>query len=79
MQVIKQDCPCCQGEGFIIHLDPRFSKYNLAFEPEEAYQTCEHCQGEGWLEVCPYCKEPFSIREGQEICRCDVQLLPKAA
>lgn len=81
MILSKQDCPECQGEGFLFYLEPAgvFSDLSEAFEPQEGYIECDVCAGEGVIDVCSYCQELPTIRNGREVCGCEVLELPKAA
>ncbi len=79
MHVKLDDCPACQGEGVIIHIEAGYSTTHLAFEAEESYQPCELCLGEGKLELCVYCHEPFAIKQGREVCGCQSIGLANAA
>jgi RecJ-like exonuclease len=74
------DCPHCQGEGYLLAFgNARFSSQSESYEPDEAFELCTQCNGEGKLEVCALCLEPFQIIQGLEACGCDQIQLPKAA
>jgi len=79
MKVSEIDCPDCQGEGYVICFQLRFSVSSETFEPSEHYQICKSCFGEGSTEVCSFCKSGFQIKEGLEVCQCKATKLAKAA
>ena len=75
------ECAQCEGEGHVLHLGAAsiFSGSAEAYLPAEGYMLCPLCHGEGEIEVCSQCREPFEIVGGREVCACAMLELPKAA
>jgi DnaJ-class molecular chaperone len=74
------DCPNCQGEGYGLAIgNMTFSSRDEVYEESEVFVVCKTCKGEGKLEVCSICLEPYQIDQGIEICACISIKLPKAA
>lgn len=81
LNIKKVDCWRCGGEGHLLHTGAAaiFSGSLEAYLPAEGYALCPLCYGEGELEVCAECREPFEIVGGAEVCACELMELPKAA
>jgi RecJ-like exonuclease len=75
------DCSRCQGEGYILVMGQpgRFSSHSETYQPDESFEICSNCKGEGVLEVCTICLESLQILRGLEACHCIQLQLPKAA
>ena len=74
-------CDFCGGEGYLLGPgQPGVYSYpDEAFLPSEPFSACPECDGEGKLEVCATCHQPFVIFEGVEACTCIRLRLSQAA
>jgi RecJ-like exonuclease len=79
MSTKHTDCPECQGEGYLLTFKTGFSSRYETFEESESFEGCKLCKGEGFLEVCAICLQPFKVVQGIEVCGCAAVTLPKAA
>lgn len=70
--VTVNECPRCQGEGVLLSAGRpgEFLSFEESFLPSEALHTCPDCFGEGEIEVCADCSQPFTIQRGREVCGC---------
>ncbi len=66
------DCPTCAGEGALLSQGRpgAFSAHEEAYDPSETWLECLDCLGEGRLEVCGECREPWRVVAGLEVCGC---------
>ena len=80
-KIQKVTCGFCQGEGTVLSVGRpgSFSSGEETFLPSETFSECPMCFGEGRLEVCQSCGEPFEVVRGREVCGCAAVQLPRAA
>ena len=78
---LKVPCGFCQGEGTVLSVGRpgAFSRELETFLPSETFSECPLCFGQGKLEVCGGCLEPFQIVRGREVCGCATLQLSRAA
>lgn len=70
--VTLSECSRCGSEGKLLYTGRpgAFSNFDESFFPSEAFEACPDCSGEGELEVCEACLQPFAISQGREVCGC---------
>lgn len=78
-------CPECSGEGVLLSVGAPgvYSAVDDAFSPSEMLEACDRCGGDGVVEACAACGEPFGESaligiEGAPGCSCARQV-PHAA